>query len=469
MTDSPDILPDDYVRQPPSSIEAETCVIGALVISAADAMPATKIVSVADFYRPAHQIIYQIILDMIDRGEPIDLVTLKESLIKAGKLRAVGGIEYVVQIVEGVPSSYNAEYYAGMVREKAVLRALILECQGAEQAAWLPTADLTEILGTIQGGLYELDYRLHGSRVEGEGLLVEGVRADLLRLGAIKAGQADPDPPMPTGFTDLDRHMDGGLRAGELLVLAAGPEQGKSTLALCIAANVCAIKSGSAGRALFISGEMPRGDISRRVVAARTGVSYRHMRVGDVTDDDLDLIGRCCRGMKRWRFAVVDRGLTVQQIGVEARRWALKWGGLDLIVIDYLQRMRFGAGRDRQVQVSDFSCGVKQLAMSLHVPVLLLAQINREGKKADRPPELFDLRDSGAVEDDADYVLMMHECGAEKPMSPVSQQRSYGRTQVSFRKGRNAGHTAWGAIWLIWRPWIFRFEDDELVRKDETP
>jgi len=144
----------------------------------------------------------------------------------------------------------------------------------------------------------------------------------------------------------------------------------------------------------------------------------------------------------------------------------MKWGGLDVVIIDYLQRMKMGSKREtRQVQVGDFSCGVKQLAMDLKVPVLLLCQINREGKKAERPPELFDLRDSGAIEDDADYVLMMHQTQTEIPSVPVSMARGYGRTMVAFRKGRNAGRTAWGTIHLQWRPTIFRFNDDAVVER----
>lgn len=460
MTDSPPIAEDyGFERVPPHSIEAETCVIGSLLLSASDAMPVTQIVTPDDFYRPAHHHIYATIVEMLERGEPIDLVTIKEALLRLDILADVGGIDYVVAIVEGTPSVANAEYYAKIVRDKSILRSAVTACTESVDACFATTAEAEVVLATLTARIYALDQRLHGALDDGDGLIGDAVKANLARFKTIAAGEADPLPPVSTGFAELDAHMLGGPRPGEVLVVAAGPEVGKSMLCLMMAGNVCT----RGGGVVYVSAEMKTREIAHRIVSARTGIHNARMLKGDVTEADIEIIGKAYRTMKRkWKMRVVDRALTVQQIGVEARRWAMKWRGLDLIVVDYLQRMKLGRGDTKSERVGDFSCGIKNLALELDVPVVLICQINREGKKAERPPILSDLRDSGSIEDDADYVLMMFQALTQSFRN--NSARGYGRVNVSFRKGRNAGHTDWGheGIHLAVYPHIMCMKDDPL-------
>ena len=451
------------LRVPPSNIQAEACVLGSMILSEAAIGAVTDIVSAEDFYRPAHQTIFNAIRGLPAAGKPVDLVSLRDALIAAGQLDAIGGIDYLVALPEGVPSAANAEYYATQVRECSVKRGLIVVADELQQDAFSAATTAEGLLEAAQAALYGLDDRVADKRARGATL---GDSAALAMAEAAAIQAAPGEFGLRSGLTLLD-DITGGLRPGEVMVLGGATGSGKSTMAYHCAAQVAA-----AGKAvLIVSGEMGRVPMAKRFLQAWTHVSGRKMRQGGIQQDEWERLEDAARTFATWNVWLEGRSRTIPQIGALARNVGLRFRrAVSLIVIDYLQIMQPHEGKSRLEQVSAMSHAALHMAEDLGCAVISVSQFAREGVKAapggKRPlPTMHHLRECGDLENDAHFVLLMHY-----PEPQPARMCMDGSKEVWLRlaKGRETGDCHWpveggveypDGIRVGWIPWCTAFKD----------
>ena len=425
---------DDHAAMPPHDLAAEQSVLGGMLLSPTAIDEVTDAMRAADCYRPAHQVIYETILDLYGRGEPADPITVCAELDRKGELRRVGGASYLHTLMQTVPTAANAGYYAEIVADKAQLRRLIqlgtrviqLGYAGATGAA-----DLAEILDRARA---ELDAAT--SHADGGYTLLADMRTDrLAALEDLQAGRVEPG--LPTGILDLDT-ITGGLKPGQLVVIAGRPGLGKSTLALDMA-RTAALHHGHT--TLICSLEMSRAELWNRIVAAEAKVGLHAIQTPHALQPrDYDRITTALNRIQTGGPLVIDDtpNQTPTQIRTTAHRIKTRHG-LALIVVDYIQLMTTTNRRteNRQVEVAEFSRQLKILAKQLNVPILALSQLNRSPEQRhDKRPILSDLRESGALEQDADLVLLLHRPDLHEPGSPRR-----GEADLILAKHRNGPTT----------------------------
>ena len=394
---------EDFARVPPQDLDAEQCVLGGMLLSADAIGEVLAAVRMHDFYRPAHQTVFTAVLELYGRGEPADPITVAAELTRRGDLGRIGGAAYLHQLVQAVPTAANAAYYAEIVADRARLRRLCEAGTRITQLAYAAEGETAEIADAAQAELYAaLDVRSE-DEPKAPADTLDATFDVLDRLGRHQGELTG----LSTGFADLDALLQG-LHPGQLVVVAGRPGLGKSTLALDFA-RACAVKAGRA--ALFFSLEMGRDEINMRLLSAESRVGLQRMRSGTLTDDDWDRLSRHRTPVAAAPLFVDDTaGLTLMEIRAKARRLKQQHG-LALIVIDYLQLLTHGSRRpeSRQQEVADISRSLKLLAKELAVPVVALSQLNRgPEQRVDKKPMLSDLRESGAVEQDADVVILLH-------------------------------------------------------------
>jgi replicative DNA helicase len=342
------------------------------------------------------------VVDLANRGEPVDALTVKNELQRRGELARVGGAPYLHTLVETVPNVASADYYAGIVREKAVLRRLIEVGNRISALGWAETGELESLVDTAQKEVMDVDSARGVDDYRG---VADLLSATIDEIEAIQEHDGDL-AGLGSGFDDLDR-ITTGFRPGQMIVVAARPGVGKSTLGLdfCRAASI----RQSTPSAIF-SLEMTGAEISMRLLSAESKVAIHHMRGGGMTEADWNAIGRAMPRVQSAPILIDDSpNLTMPEIRAKARRMR-KQHGVGLIVIDYLQLMTSGRRvENRQVEVSEFSRQIKLLAKELEVPVVAISQLNRGSEqRTDKKPQLSDLRESGSIEQDADIVMMVH-------------------------------------------------------------
>ena len=389
-------------RVPPQDVVAEQSVLGAMLMSKQAIDPASELLSGRDFYRPAHELIFETIIDLTNRGEPVDALTVSHELQRRGELARVGGAPYLHTLVNTVPNVASADYYASIVREKAVLRRLIEVGNRISSLGWAETGELDALVDTAQKEVMDVD----SSRgVDDYRDVASLLGATIDEIEAIQARDGDM-AGLGSGFDDLDR-ITTGFRPGQMIVIAARPGVGKSTLGLdfCRAASI----RQSTPSAIF-SLEMTGAEISMRLLSAEAKVPIHHMRGGGMSEDDWNRIGRAMPRVQSAPILIDDSpNLTMPEIRAKARRMH-KQHGIGLVVIDYLQLMTSGKRvENRQVEVSEFSRQIKLLAKELELPVVAISQLNRMSEQGgDKKPQLSNLRESGSIEQDADIVLLVH-------------------------------------------------------------
>jgi replicative DNA helicase len=396
--------PEDVpgARVPPQDVVAEQSVLGAMLMSKQAIDPASELLSGRDFYRPAHELIFDTIIDLANRGEPVDALTVSHELQRRGELARVGGAPYLHTLVNTVPNVASADYYASIVREKAVLRRLIEVGNRISSLGWAETGELDALVDTAQKEVMDVD----SSRgVDDYRDVASLLGATIDEIEAIQARDGDM-AGLGSGFDDLDR-ITTGFRPGQMIVIAARPGVGKSTLGLdfCRAASI----RQSTPSAIF-SLEMTGAEISMRLLSAEAKVPIHHMRGGGMSEDDWNRIGRAMPRVQSAPILIDDSpNLTMPEIRAKARRMH-KQHGIGLVVIDYLQLMTSGKRvENRQVEVSEFSRQIKLLAKELELPVVAISQLNRMSEQGgDKKPQLSNLRESGSIEQDADIVLLVH-------------------------------------------------------------
>lgn len=391
-----------FDRMPPQDVAAEQSVLGSMLMSKDAIADVVELLRGADFYRPAHETIYDAILELYSRSEPADPLTTKAVLERRGELAKIGGATYLADLMSTVPSAANAGYYAEIVREKSVLRRLVEAGTRITQIGYAADGEVDAVVDRAQAEIYAVTDR---RATEDYHPLTEIMEATLDEIEAIGARDGQMIG-VPTGFTDMDA-LTNGLHAGQMVIVAARPGQGKSALALDLA-RAASIKNGMAS--VIFSLEMSRTEITMRLLSAEARVPMHHMRQGTMTDDDWARLARRMGEVSGAPMYIDDSpNMTMMEIRAKARRLKQRHD-LRLIVVDYLQLMTSGKRvESRQVEVSEFSRSLKLLAKELGVPVVALAQLNRgPEQRTDKRPMVSDLRESGSLEQDADMVILLH-------------------------------------------------------------
>ncbi|EIF01180.1 replicative DNA helicase [Saccharomonospora glauca] len=394
-----------FERQPPQDTAAEQSVLGGMLLSKDAIADVIEVLRPGDFYRPAHQAVYDCILDLYGRGEPADPITVSAELERRGELARVGGAPYLHTLIATVPTAANAGYYAKIVAEKAILRRLVEAGTRIVQYGYGADGDggdVNEVVDRAQAAIYEVTERRTS---EDYVALEELLQPTMDEIDAI-ASRGGTAQGIPTGFADLDE-VTNGLHPGQMIIIAARPGVGKSTLGLDFARS-CSIKHGMTS--VIFSLEMSRTEIVMRMLSAEAKIRLADMRGGRMSDDDWTRLARRMSEISEAPLFIDDSpNLTMMEIRAKARRLKQR-NDLKLIVVDYMQLMTSGKRvESRQQEVSEFSRQLKLLAKELEVPVVAISQLNRgPEQRTDKRPMLADLRESGSLEQDADMVLLIH-------------------------------------------------------------
>lgn len=384
---------EGFERTPPQDIAAEQSVLGGMMLSKDAIADVVENLKPIDFYRPAHEMVYNAVLDLYARGEPADAVTVAAELTKRGEIGRVGGAPYLHTLISSVPTAANAEYYARIVREQAVLRRLVEAGTRIVQMGYAADGDVDEIVNSAQAEVYAVTEQRTSEDYAPLSDIMEGALDEIEAIGS-RNGQMSG---VPTGFTDLDA-LTNGLHPGQMIVIAARPAMGKSTLALDFA-RACSIRHNLPS--VIFSLEMGRNEIAMRLLSAEARVALHHMRSGSMTDEDWTRLARRMPDVSAAPLYIDDSpNLSMMEIRAKCRRLKQR-NDLRLVVIDYLQLMTGGGSRraeSRQQEVSEMSRNLKLLAKELEVPVIALSQLNRgPEQRTDKKPMVSDLRESGCL------------------------------------------------------------------------
>ncbi|WP_116947805.1 replicative DNA helicase [Jiangella endophytica] len=405
LPDRREEAPVDYGRTPPQDVAAEQSVLGGMLLSKDAIADVVEIIRGNDFYRPAHEAVYEAVIDLYGRGEPADAVTVAAQLQKRGELGRVGGAPYLHTLVSSVPSAANAGFYAEIVRERAILRRLVEAGTRITQMGYSDDGDADVIVDRAQAEIYAITEKRASEDYHPLSEIMEGTLDEIEAIGS-RGGQM---VGVPTGFTDLDA-LTNGLHPGQLVILAARPAVGKSTLGLDLA-RAASIKHGLTS--VVYSLEMGRNEITMRLLSAEAKVPLHHMRSGQMTDDDWNRIARSTGEVSSAPLYIDDSpNMTMMEIRAKCRRLKQR-NDLRLVIIDYLQLMSSGKRvESRQQEVAEFSRALKLLAKELEVPVIAMSQLNRgPEQRQDKKPMLSDLRESGCLP--ASTRILRADTGAE--------------------------------------------------------
>ena len=396
------------LRVPPQSIEAEQSVLGGLLLDNGAWDRAADVVTEADFYRFEHKIIFGAIGALIGASKPADVITVYEHLQMAGKAEDSGGLAYLNALAQSVPSAANMRRYAEIVRERAILRKLIAASDEIATNAFNPQGRaVTQILDEAEGKIFKIGEEGNRNKQGFQSMDVLAVQL-IDRVTELAENGAEDVTGVRTGFYDLDRNT-AGLQPGDLIILAARPSMGKTAFALNIAENV-SINEGLP--VVVFSMEMGASQLALRMVGSQGRIDQQHLRTGRLDNDEW---GRLTEAVERLSKSSVfideTPALTGAELRARARRQARQCGRLGLIVIDYLQLMS-GSGNDgenRATEIGEISRGLKALAKELQCPVIALSQLNRSVEtRPDKRPMMSDLRESGAIEQDADIIMFIY-------------------------------------------------------------
>ncbi len=416
-----------FDRTPPQDLVAEQSVLGGMILSKDAIADVVEELRGNDFYRPAHELIYEAILDLYGRGEPADAVTVVAELNKRGELARIGGAPYIHTLISSVPTAANAGYYARIVREQAVLRRLVEAGTRIVQLGYATEGgDVDEIVNTAQAEIYAVSERRTSEDYVPLRDIINPTMEEIERNSERGEGMVG----VPTGFTDLDA-LTNGLHGGQMIIIAARPAIGKSTLAVDIC-RAASIKHNLAS--VIFSLEMGRTELTMRLLAAEAGVPLQNMRKGEMKDDDWQRVASALGRVSDAPLFIDDSpNMSLMEIRAKCRRLKQRHD-LRLVVVDYLQLMSSGKKvESRQQEVSEFSRALKLLAKELEVPVIAVAQLNRgPEQRGDKKPMMSDLRESGSLEQDADVVMLLHREDAYDKESPRA-----GEADIIVAKHRN--------------------------------
>ena len=395
---------DQTPRTPPHSLEAEKSVLGSMLISRDAAEMAAEMLSASDFYVPQHQDIFEAMTELVSRAQPVDSVTIVDALERAGKLASAGGLGYIAELSLFVPSAANVSYYINIVEDRSVLRQLIKAGGEIMNEASTSDSPVTDILDEAERRVFSISMK------KNEETLVpvdKSAMAAYMRIGELMRTRGQISG-VPTGFRELDE-LTSGLQKGDLIIVAARPSVGKSTFAM----NIAEYAATTAGKRVAVfSLEMSREQLTTRMLCSQAKVDMQKVNSGETTEEDLLVLSDALLTLSDSKMYIDDSGnLSVADIRSRCRRQKTRYG-LDLVVVDYLGLLQLTSKRGSLVaDIAEATRALKILAKELEVPIMLLCQLSRgsESRKENGyRPILADLRDSGAIEQDADLVLLLY-------------------------------------------------------------
>ncbi len=431
------------VRTVPFSLEAEQSVLGAMFLDK-DCIPdAIEILKGDDFYIGRNKELFDAMSELYNLSMPIDVVTLKQHLIQKGVFEKIGGMDFIVEVANFVPTTKNLKHYAKIVKDTSVLRTLIKTSEDIAEKCYRGEGELEDIIGVAEQNILNIS---QDREAKGPVHIRKYIGESVELLSELSDKKSDVTG-VSTGFIDIDKRT-AGLHGSELILIAARPGMGKTSFALNIAQNV-AIKGG-VPVAIF-SLEMPGIQLANRMLASEAMVSSEKIKKGDLKSDDWDKVGGAVDALSTAEIYIDDSsGITMPEIGARCRRLKAE-KGLGLIVIDYIQLMNSKTS-DRQQAISEISRSMKILAKDLNVPVIALSQLNRDVEKRDnKEPRLSDIRESGSIEQDADVVMFLSREGYYNP-----ETEEPNKTKCIFAKHRN-GEV--GSEYLTWLGEFFKFSN----------
>lgn len=440
-------------RIPPQNIEAEQSTLGSMLLERDAIAKVVEILDPEDFYKETHRIIYEAIVTLFNKSEPVDLITVTEQLRQMGALDNVGGAAYITALANAVPTAANAEHYARIVKEKAILRALVKAGTQIASLGYSSQGDVESALDEAE----QLIFRISESRSTAPIVDIRTVLVQTFdRIEQLYANKASVTG-LPTGFTDLDEMLSG-LQPAELIVIAARPSMGKTALALNIAQHAAMVERVPV---LIFSLEMSKEQLAQRMLCAEARVDSQRLRKGDLRSEDWPRLSKALGDLSEAPVYIDDTPtITALEIRARARRLRAE-KGLGLIVIDYLQLIQ-GSGRaeNRQQEIAEITRSLKALARELNIPVIALAQLSRAVETTnEKRPLLSHLKESGEIEQSADVVAFIYR---EDYYKPDTERKNI--AEIIVAKQRN-GPT--GTVELRWNASITRFENLEKHRIPE--
>ncbi len=437
-------MDEQIMRVPPNNADAEKSVLGCMMQDREALSIAFELLHADDFYQPANREIFDAMHQLNQQGMPIDLVTVDDELSRRGTLEGVGGTNYLVELTECTPSTVNARAYMQIVDEKAILRRMIKATGDISASCYQQADPVSDILGVAEKSIFDIVMR------KNEGATLKHISDVLpdtyLRIEQLTELKGSIDG-VPMGFVDLDNLLTG-LHGGELVIVGARPSMGKSAFGL----NITGYAGAHAGKSVaYFSLEMPNDQLAMRLLCSDAKVDMQAVRHGSLRDDDWVRLSSTLGPLAASNIYMDDTsGITPSQLRSRCRRLKME-RGLDMVVVDYLQLMSAdGRVENRQNEVSEISRNLKSIAKELNVPVVALAQLSRAGaQRSDKRPILSDLRDSGAIEQDADVIMFLHR---EEYYDPNTEDKNI--AEVIVAKQRNG---PLGTVKLAWLGQYTRF------------
>ena len=438
---------------PPNDVEAEQAVIGSMLTDRDAVISAIEVLKEEDFYREDNKTIYEAILNLYNRSEPIDIITLKAELTSMGMFDKIGGLEYIVGLPEKVPTTANVEKYISIVKEKSELRRLIKAANEIIEQGYDPTENIDDIMNSAEKKIFNImqdkDQKSYSP--------IKDVLIDAFTELEQLYNQKQHITGVPTGFIDLD-YKTAGLHNSDLILIAARPAMGKSAFALNIATNA-ALKAKVP--AVLFSLEMSKEQMVNRILCSEAMVDSNKVRTGKIDDDDWIKLADTMGDLSEAPIYIDDTpGISINEIRAKCRKLKLE-KNIGLVVIDYLQLVQGSSKRaqgSREQEISEISRSLKILAKEINVPVIALSQLSRAPEqRPDHRPMLSDLRESGAIEQDADIVMFLYR---DDYYNEDSEDK--GLAEVIVAKHR-AGST--GTVKLVWLGNYTKFANKERYRE----
>jgi replicative DNA helicase len=404
---------NEILRMPPHNIEAEQSVLGSLMLDKDAIIKVADLVRADDFYKDAHSDIYETVIELYDKHEPIDVLSLSNRLEEKGQLERMGGSSYLASLVNSVPSASNVAHYAKVVQKKALLRRLISAASDILEMGYDESEDVDKILDEAEQRLFKISQKY----IKQDFIPIKSILENAFeRIDELHKG-GNAFRGVPSHFPDLDNLLSG-FQKSDLLILAARPSVGKTTFALDLARQIAVYNKTPVG---IFSLEMGSDQLVDRMIAAQSGVDLWKLRTGKLQNDDFQKIGEAIGILSEAPIFIDDSGsLNILEMRTMARRLQAEHN-LGIIIIDYLQLMegRNRSGDNRVQEISEISRGLKQLARELNIPIIALSQLSRAVEsRPDQKPKLSDLRESGSIEQDADVVMFLYREDRVKPDTP---------------------------------------------------
>ncbi len=436
---------EDMTRIPPHSVESEQSILGSILLDKDAMITVTETIRPDDFYKEAHKIIYECMIKLSNKNEPIDLITLTEELRRQGHLDDIGGITYITSLSTIVPTTSNVKYYADIVKEKSVLRKLIKASNDIINLGYDGATKIEDVLDKAEKKIFDIsqekasdDFKSINSVLMDAYDMIEHLYTNKTEMTGIT-----------TGFTDLNKKING-MQRTDLLLIAARPAMGKTAFSLNLVQN--AALKGDASVAVF-SLEMSKEQLVQRMLSSQSNVELSKLKTGKLGENDWPRIIDAMAVLSNAKIHIDDTpGIKISELRSKCRKLKIEQG-LDLILIDYLQLMEGeGNNESRQQEISKISRSLKVIAKELNCPVVALSQLSRAPEqRADHRPMLSDLRESGAIEQDADIVMFLYR---DEYYHPDSDRKNIG--EVIIAKNR---HGETGAVELVWLGEVQKFAD----------